>query len=481
MEHKQVTKEQELTFYGGRLVSFIPILMFVAVAIYIAVTRDEVTIQGMWVGILIGLIITFFFAKNKEAYGETIIKGMSARVALVPVAAWIFAGIFATVMRSSGMVDGILWLAVKTGATGTPFVVVTFLACAVFATAAGTGFGTIAAGMGVLYPAGVLLGAHPLLLAGAIIGGGAFGDNLAAISDTTISSATSQGTDIGGVVKSRIKYALVAAAISIVIMVILGLMTKGEVKELPYEALATHMNPMGLVMFIPAIATIYFAIKTGNIIYSLIIGIALSVLFALPTRLNTFAGIFSVTDGAILKGVSGWMADLSILVILLCAGIYIMTDGGGGDALVDFGHKIIRKSIFGLELSIAVLELLFSSIMSLNAPAILAVGLSFAKPLGDKFKLHPYRRANLLDAFSCTIVYTLPWTAAVLFASGLSQGASKDFAEVPFLNPTSITPWVIYCWVLLAVMTFSVFSGWGRTYTGADGKPTKEKPDFEDL
>lgn len=115
-----------------------------------------------------------FFAKDKELYGETIIKGMSARVALVPVAAWIFAGIFATVMRSSGMVNGILWLAVKTGATGTPFIVVTFIACAMFATAAGTGFGTIAAGMGVLYPAGVLLGAHPLLLAGAIIGGRCF-------------------------------------------------------------------------------------------------------------------------------------------------------------------------------------------------------------------------------------------------------------------------------------------------------------------
>ena len=474
-------EEKQLTFYGGRLVSFIPILMFVAVAIYIAITMSEVTIQGMWVGILIGIIITFFFAKNKEVYGETIIKGMSARVALVPVAAWIFAGIFATVMRSSGMVNGILWLAVKTGATGTPFIIVTFIACALFATAAGTGFGTIAAGMGVLYPAGVLLGAHPLLLAGAIIGGGAFGDNLAAISDTTISSAASQDTDVGGVVKSRIKYALPAAGISIVIMVILGIMTKGEVKALPYETLASHMNPMGLVMFIPAVATIYFAIKTGNIIYSLIIGIALSVIFALVTGLNTFAGIFSVTDGAVLNGVSGWMADLSILVILLSAGIYIMTDGGGGDALVAFGHKIIKKSVFGLELSIAILELLFSGIMSLNAPAILAVGLSFAKPLGEKFKLHPYRRANLLDAFSCTIVYTLPWTAAVLFASGLSKGASEDFAGVPFLNPVTITPWVIYSWVLLGVMFFSVFSGWGRMYTGPDGEPTTEKPDFEEL
>lgn len=321
----------------------------------------------------------------------------------------------------------------------------------------------------------------PFFLQVLLSGGGAFGDNLAAISDTTISSAASQGTDVGGVVKSRIKYALTAAGISIVIIIILGIMTAGEAKALPYEALAPHMNPMGLVMFIPAVLTIYFAIKTGNIIFSLIIGIAVSTAFALVTGLNTFAGIFSVTDGAILSGVSGWMADLSILVILLSAGIFIMTDGGGGEVLVEFGHKIIKKSVLGLELSTAILELLFSGIMSLNAPAILAVGLSFTKPLGDKFKLHPYRRANLLDAFSCTIVYTLPWTAAVLFASGLSKGASEDFAGVPFLNPVSITPWVIYSWVLLAVMFFAVFTGWGRMYTAPDGSPTKEKPNFDEV
>ncbi len=474
-------EEKKLTFYGKSFASFIPILMFVIVAVVIAVTMEEVTIQAMWVGILIGIIVAFFLAKDKELYGETIIKGMSARVALVPVAAWIFAGIFATVMRSSGMVNGILWLAVKTGATGTAFVVVTFIACCIFATAAGTGFGTIAAGMGVLYPAGVLLGAHPLLLAGAIIGGGAFGDNLAAISDTTISSAASQDTDIGGVVKSRVKYAMVAGGISILIMVILGLMYRGSVSALPYEALASQMNPLGLIMFIPAVITIYFAVKTGNIIYSLIIGIALSIVFALITGLNTFSGIFSVTDGAILNGVSGWMADLSILVILLSAGIHIMLDGGGGDALVAFGHKIVKKSVLGLELTTAVLELIFSALMSINAPAILAVGLSFTKPLGDKFKLHPYRRANILDAFSCTLVYSLPWTAAVLFASGLSKGASEDFSGVPFLSPMSITPWVIYAWVLLIVMFVAVFTGWGRIYTGKDGKPTKEKPDLNEL
>src|SRR5690606_42144611 len=62
--------------------------------------------------------------------------------------------------------------------------------------------------------AGVVLGAHPALLLGAIYSGARFGDNIAPISDMTIASVTTQGTELGDVVRSRLKYAVVAAAVS---------------------------------------------------------------------------------------------------------------------------------------------------------------------------------------------------------------------------------------------------------------------------
>ena len=141
---------------------------------------------------------------------------MADKIAIIPVACWIFAGVFTAVLRSSHFVDGIIWAAYHVGASGTVFVIITFLASAIFATSSGTGFGTILAGMSVLYPAGVLLGANPAVLAGAILGGGAFGDNLAPVSDTAISSAASQGVDIGGVVKTRFKYAIIAGVITLI-------------------------------------------------------------------------------------------------------------------------------------------------------------------------------------------------------------------------------------------------------------------------
>lgn len=458
-----MTSSPKLEFYGGPWVSFLPILSFVAVAIYVATALSEATIQGMWVGILAGLLITFLFAKDRAKYSETVLTGMASKVAIAPVAAWIFAGIFATVLRSSGLVDGILWAAYHTGATGTAFIAVSFLASALFATAAGTGFGTIAAGMGVLYPAGVLLGADPLLMAGAIIGGGAFGDNLAPISDTTISSAASQDADIGGVVRSRLKYSLTAGAITLVFMVVLSLMTTGTSQVVPYEQLAEHMNPKGLLMLIPALAAIVIAMKKGDVIFATSVGILLGMVVAVLSGLNTLEAFISVENGALINGVAGWMADLSILVLLLAGGIRLMLDGGGSDRLIELLKGVVR-SPRGAEASSAGLSLLLSALMSINAPAILAVGLSYAKPVGERFRLSPYRRANIIDSMACTLVYSLPWSAALLFAAGLSAKAAEAFPGVPALQPLEMTPWVIYAWVLLAVMSFSIVTGWGRRF-----------------
>ena len=65
--------------------------------------------------------------------------------------------------------------------------------------------------MPLIYPAGVGSGVQPAVLVGAILGGATFGDNISPVSDTTIASATTQDADLGGVVRSRMRYALPAA------------------------------------------------------------------------------------------------------------------------------------------------------------------------------------------------------------------------------------------------------------------------------
>ncbi|OIN04817.1 Na+/H+ antiporter NhaC family protein [Oceanisphaera psychrotolerans] len=416
----------------------------------------------MWVGAIIGLLLSFLVAKDKAIFGKTFFKGMSSETAIAPVACWIFAGIFATVLRDSGLVDGILWAAYHTGTTGTSFIIITFFASALFATAAGTGFGTITAGMGMLYPAGVLLGADPLILAGAIVGGGAFGDNLAPISDTTISAATSQNTDIGGVVKHRVRYVIPASVLTVITMWVLASSGNVSSTAVPMEKIAEMMDPRGLWMLIPAIATIYTAIKKGDIVFATIVGILLGSFVSVVTGLNTVGNIISVENGLLLRGVSGWMADLCILVLLLSAGIQMMLDGGGSQRLLETFKNVKTARVY--EMISGMLALILSALMSINAPAILAVGLSFAKPMGEKFGVHPHRRANVIGNLACTLVYSLPWSAALLLAASLSQQAAESFEGVPSISPLELTPYVLYAWFLLTVMVFSIVTGWGCEY-----------------
>lgn len=470
--------KKKLEFYGGGWISFLPFLFFVVIAIYISVLKAP-DIKGMWVGAISGIMITFFFAKDKIRYSQVIIEGMADEIAIIPVACWIFAGLFATILKSTGLVEGITWAAYHIGAKGTLYVVITFLACALFATATGTGFGTIIAGISVLYPAGVLLGANPLMLVGAIVGGGAFGDNLAPVSDTTICSAASQGADVGGVVRSRLRYSIAASIITLTFIIIFGGRGAGVSEAIPYDQLTQYMAPKGLIMLIPAILTIYLAIKKGDIIYATTVGTVVSIIVALAAGLTTTGDLMSIQDGAV-KGILvdgiGGMIDICILALLVLACVHIMQEGGGDKKLLELAEKFV-KTPRGAEGSIAALVIIMSTIMGLNAPPILAVGTSYAKPIGEKFKIHPYRRANLLDATACTLVYSVPWSTALLLAQTLTKNVNAQYGDaIPVLTASQMSPYIVYCWALLAVMLFAIITGWGRTYVDENGNEVKKLP-----
>jgi Na+/H+ antiporter NhaC len=75
----------------------------------------------------------------------------------------------------------------------------------------------------LLYPAGYAVGADPAVLIGAILGGSTFGDSISPVSDTTIASAGTQGADIGGVVRSRLKYVVPAGMVAMLLSALLSL------------------------------------------------------------------------------------------------------------------------------------------------------------------------------------------------------------------------------------------------------------------
>ena len=466
--------KKKLEFYGGEWVSFLPFVVFLALIVVTTLMWGSISDGALWLPAFLALIIAFFFVKDKRHYAEVIIEGMASKEAITPVVCWLFAGVFSRILRSSGLAAGI-------GVGPALFTVITFIAACLFATASGTGFGTIAAAMAVLYPAGVALGCHPGLLAGIIISGAIFGDNLAPVSDTTICSATSQGVDVPGVVRSRLKYAAVSAGATIVIAVILSLVLgSGGIAmdaDLSYD-------PMAFFMLIAVVITIVVAIKTGDIIIATTLGTVsggvigvltgqfdfLQIDAADPAKGALIAvhgeGLDRTVDGILQTGLSS-MLQVCILALLLFGSIAIMRAGGGDVRLLN-ALGSVAKTAKGAEVVTSFMVIILSTIMGLNAPAILAVGPSFAKPLSEKHGISPYRTANLLDAQSNTLVYAMPWVPGMIYTLSFASGTSAP------LTAAQVTPFVIYGYVLLVVMFASIFLGIGR-HDGEDRLAAKAR------
>ena len=461
-------EEKKLEFYGGEWMSLLPMLLFIILIVVTTFIWGSISDGALWVPIFMALVIPFFFAKSKKQYSETLIMGMASKDTAFPIATWLFAGVFSRILRMSGFASGLAGLAASFGVGPVVFSVISFLAATLFSTATGTGFGTIAACMGVLYPAGVELGANPAFLAGAILGGAAFGDNLAPVSDSTIASATAMEVDIPHCVRSRLKYSLTAAGITLVIMIIVG----NLLGQTAISKEAVSYNPMTLIMLVPVIITLVIAIKTGDLIIATVIGAVLAgataVVFGLmdfvqidvvnPTREALFSvsgtGLDRTVGGAVYTGLSS-MTQMVVLVLMLFSAIHIMKCGHGDLKILNALGRV-TKTAAGSETVISFMVIALSAIMGLNAPAILTVGPSFARPLADEHGISRYRMANLMDAQSCTWCYSLPWTCTMMYILSFTVDSGAPLSGI------QITPYCFFTFAMTAVMFGSIILGIGR-------------------
>lgn len=472
--------EPSLRFIGGRFGAAVPLLFFVgwAITISVAGVPDE---RGLILGMVGGLTLGMFLCRDRWAdYANAVFAGMANPVATVTIIAWFWAGMFAQVLRVGGLVDGLAWLGGQTNATGGWFVGATFLLSATFGTAVGTGYGTTVAFCTLMFPAGLILGADPVWLFAAILSGAAFGDNLAPVSDTTVVSATTQETDIPGVVRSRFKYAIIAAVPALVLFTLLGGSDEAINRELAAELLAESSSPDGLVLLIPFALVIGLALKGQHILVALTWGILTSIALELglglapPESILFFDPATARVGGALVDGITGYIG-LSILILLIVAGGHLMRLGGAFDAIIDGLKNFARASVARAEVAIWSIVFSLNAFITINTAAEIAAG-PVVSQLGKKFHLHPYRRANMLDAVTSAIGYIFPWGGGVLIGYQTIRTLEPEYDFVQAVAPTDVWAFVLHGWFLAAVMLIAAITGFGRTYEAEDGSETKTPP-----
>ena len=415
--------------------------------------------HGFWPILMVALAVAMVLAEDRAAWADTVVRGMSQPIVLLMILAWLLAGVLASLMNASGFVESLVWIAGKLDLHGGGYAAASFLIACLVSTATGTSLGTLILCAPLLYPAAAGLGTDPVILMGAILGGATFGDNISPVSDTTIASASTQKADIGGVVRTRLRYALPAGAVALALYMVLGGSPKGDTLTL-----AISGSPRGLPMLVAPLIVVVLLIRRSHLLTGLLtgilaasgIGLALGLLE--PSQLLYIDPEAYTARGLVIDGMERGIG-VSIFTILLMGLVAGLEASGllGRIVGVWSGHA---KSPRGVELGLFLMVSAAVLLTTHSVVALLAVG-AFARRAGEKAVISRYRRANLLDMTVCTWPFLVPYCIpTVLAASTTSAGLAVG---LPALSPLQIGLANFHSWALLAMTLFAIATGYGRS------------------
>lgn len=462
------TEQARLEFYGGVPVLLVPFMVMIAGILWLGFNGMALP-EAFWPMVLAGILVGLVLAKDKASFVDALVKGVASSMLATMLLAWFLAGIMGELLNASGIIQGLVWAFVSVGVTAAWFPMITFACAGLLSLSTGTSVGTLIASTPILFPVGYALGADPLLLIGAIIGGSFVGDNLAPISDTSIVSAYSQGTTVRKVVTSRFKYALVAMLMTVLAYVFFALTAPaGDVVE------QVDLEQKGLIMLVVPVVLIYLMLKGHHFVTSLMTSIALGFVLALVMGLITFSQLLSLdaeafaAGGIIIDGMNG-MVGIAVFTIFLMGLIGTLDRGGFIQWLMEKSTRLATTPRRA-EMTVVSVALAANALTTAGTPTMVMLG-PWARRLGHKFKIAPWRRGNLLDGCSTTIIGFLPYSVAVIipfaFASGEVTNYDGNF------SPVGVVPYVFYCWALMLTIIFAAYTGWGRDFIDDEAHNTE--------
>ncbi len=456
-----------LKFHGGFLGALIPFITFIIGVVVIALSGapDE---KGFWPVLILAISLGLILAKDRTAFSEVIISGMSQKIVMIMIMAWMLASIIGILMTLTGFVEALIWISDQLSLNGVGFVVATFIICCIVSLSTGSSFATILICSPLLYPTGGVLGAHLPSLAGAIIGGAAFGDFIAPISDTTIASALSQKAKIGATVKSRIKYVLPAAVLALAGYIITATSLNAESST---NEMMISGKPAGLIMLtVPAFIILLF-LKGKHLLHGLLFGLIFGTIVGLASGLLSLQQVISldlenfVAKSFVIDGINR-AVGLSIFTMLLMGLVATLQASGIMHHLVDFAAlhaktKQQAESWIAGVMSAAVLLTTHSIV------AILMVT-DFSNKTGEKLGVPKIRRANLLSLMACIFPFILPYFIPVILMANMT--ASGQEFGIPQVGPLEVGLYNFMSWGLLVMASMTLFFGFGKNRNKTNGK-----------
>ena len=432
-----------LRFHGSAAVLLLPLALFVAVTARLFISEAAFDLTGLAAAGVLTLFSGSLLAKAPSEYWKAAVRGASSELTGTVVLILIASGIFSAMMKASGVADGLVFLGGMLHLTGHAFTVFVLLASSLMAAATGSSIGTLLAAMPIFFPAGVALGADPAMLAGAVLSGAIFGDNLAPVSDVTVISSVTQrfrdGTpaDIAGVVRTRLPYAMTALAVSMPVYAFMG-------ASRPVSEAALSGDASALLMLVPVAVLIAVAVRTRDVLMAISAGTVTGTATGLLIGRLSFATIFAADDGR-LSGFAftGIVREAGVPDMMAKA----LEAGSAG-----------RPSALRTELFLSAATLVVTTLFAAVTSASVALVGSLTDDIGRASNVHPYRRSHILSGLANSLPVLMPFSAFVLITMAAVSGLEGAAAVTPFTLMTA----AFYPIALFLVFGFMVLTGTGR-------------------
>ncbi|WP_252180900.1 hypothetical protein [Pediococcus stilesii] len=463
--------EKVLEFYGGPWMSTIPILVYILVSACLAIFFQFYSMKGLVFGAFLGLLLGFVFVKNKSRYWDVLIGSLAKFSSSKLIFTFIVIGIFTRMLTVGDIGTGFVWLSVQLHITGGLFVIFTFLATAVISMGAGAPIAAVFAVVPIFFPPGILLGARPPVLVGAMMSGVFFGDAMSPSSqvinttvDTQHDPITGKPADLQIVMKQRSPYLISIAILSILLFGIFGAQGAKTVSASSIAQVASQCTSSGLWMLIPIVILIVISFKKKNLFLALSYATITGLILGLITKVFKFSDIVAISksplkiSGIINDGIYS-MVDIIISTILLFGMIEVAVESGFVNKLCNWllSRKFVqtkRGASSILILGVGIINVLLSGCV---LPAILLFG-NIADRIGKNANISADKRTYLLTGMATSVTAIIPINSAfVMGAITLINNMKITATHSINITPLEIFQSSYYCILLTLVCIIWIF------------------------
>ncbi len=414
---------------------FVFLGLFLGTGIYFHLSGVDMAFYQLAAPVAILPAIVLAVVLSKETLNQrinTFVEGVGHPNIVTMCLIYLLAGAFSTVAAATGGVDAMvaLGLSIIPASFILPGI---FLIAAVVSTAMGTSMGTLAALGPVALGLSQAAGINPAVMAGVLVSGAMFGDNLSFISDTTIAATKTQGCSMKDKFRTNLRIAVPAAVLSIIAF---SFHSSGSAEINAPQAT--------LWLAIPYFAIIVLAVSGLNVFVVLTLGIILAAAFGMVA--TDYAWVTLSQD--IYQGFTS-MQEIFLLSLLI-GGLSALIRQQGGLAFLSnnveaLAQRLSSRKDRAAALGISGLTAVTNLAVANNTVTILISG-EVSKRLADEGNLAPRQSASYLDIFACVVQGVLPYGAQALLL-----GASFGISPLA----VSLNTW--YCFILAGVAVASIY------------------------